>query len=99
MFQKCLDLLNISETHRKFIEPFSVFGFDLFHAGKFEWLLYLNLKINIYIVYLMVNILFNSYVITGSTSSRFGVVVGIPVNFTYKTLDDVEKQNVQVVTG
>ncbi|XP_034826687.1 transmembrane protein 177 [Maniola hyperantus] len=64
MFQKCLDLLNISETHRKLIEPFSVFGFDLFHAG--------------------------------STNSRFGVVVGIPVNFTYKTLDDVGKQNLQV---
>ncbi|CAH2238694.1 jg4368 [Pararge aegeria aegeria] len=64
IYQKCLDLLSISETHRKLIEPFSVFGFDLFHAG--------------------------------STSSRFGALVGIPVNFSYKILEDVEKQNVQV---
>lgn len=46
MFQKCLDLLNISETHRKLIEPFSVFGFDLFHAGKFELLLHLHNLLN-----------------------------------------------------
>lgn len=45
----------------------------------------------------MVITLFNSFVITGSTNSRFGVVVGIPVNFTYKTLDDVGKQNLQVL--
>lgn len=44
------------------------------------------------------NTLFNSFVITGSTNSRFGVVVGIPVNFRYKTLDDVGELNVQVVT-
>lgn len=46
MFQKCLDLLNISETHRKLIEPFSVFGFDLFHAGKFELLSHLHNLLN-----------------------------------------------------
>ncbi|XP_023943977.1 transmembrane protein 177 isoform X2 [Bicyclus anynana] len=63
-YQKCMDLLKLPETHRKLIEPFSVFGFDLFHAG--------------------------------STSSRFGALVGIPVNFTYKNLEDIEKQNIQV---
>ncbi|CAH2108293.1 unnamed protein product [Euphydryas editha] len=63
-YEKCLDLLKVSQVHRKLIEPFSVFGYDLFHAG--------------------------------STSSKFGAIVGIPVNFTYKSLDDVEKQNVQV---
>lgn len=32
-YQKCLDLLNVSEAHRKLVQPFSAFGFDLFHAG------------------------------------------------------------------
>ncbi|CAG9785693.1 unnamed protein product [Diatraea saccharalis] len=32
----------------------------------------------------------------GSTNSRFGAVIGIPVNFTYKTLQDLEKDNIQV---
>ncbi|OWR53330.1 hypothetical protein KGM_208573 [Danaus plexippus plexippus] len=61
---KCMDLLNLSDTHRKLVKPFSVFGYDLFHAG--------------------------------STSSKYGVLIGIPVNFTYKSLEDVEKQDVQV---
>ncbi|VVD04591.1 unnamed protein product [Leptidea sinapis] len=62
--QKCLDTLKISDVHRKLIKPFSVFGFDLFHAG--------------------------------STSTKFGSLVGIPTSFTYKTLDDVEKDGIQV---
>lgn len=33
-YKKCLDILNISEIHRKLIKPFTVFGFDLFHAGE-----------------------------------------------------------------
>ncbi|CAK1540517.1 unnamed protein product [Leptosia nina] len=63
-YQKCLNTLNFSEVHRKLIKPFTVFGFDLFHAG--------------------------------STSSRFGVLVGIPVNFNYQSLDDVANDNIQV---
>lgn len=34
-YSKCLDILNISDIQRKLIVPFSVFGYDLFHAGKF----------------------------------------------------------------
>lgn len=63
-YEKCLDILKVSQVHRKLIEPFTVFGYDLFHAG--------------------------------STSSKFGALVGIPINFTYQSLDDIEKQNVQV---
>ncbi|KAJ0175565.1 hypothetical protein K1T71_008724 [Dendrolimus kikuchii] len=63
-YKKCLDLLNLSEVHRRLIVPFSVFGYDLFHAG--------------------------------STNSKFGVIVGIPVNFTYKNIDDMKKDNIQV---
>ncbi|XP_047530334.1 transmembrane protein 177 [Vanessa atalanta] len=63
-YEKCLDILEISEVHRKLFQPFCVFGYDLFHAG--------------------------------STSSRFGALVGIPINFTYKSLNDVEQQNIQV---
>ncbi|CAK1601013.1 unnamed protein product [Parnassius mnemosyne] len=63
-YERCLDLLKLTDVHRKIIQPFSVYGFDLFHAG--------------------------------STNSKFGVVIGIPVNFTYKTLDDIEKDNIQV---
>lgn len=33
-YKKCLDLLNLPEVHRKLISPFSVFGYDLFHAGE-----------------------------------------------------------------
>ncbi|XP_045533538.1 transmembrane protein 177 [Pieris brassicae] len=63
-YQRCLDILNVPEVQRKLFKPFTVFGFDLFHAG--------------------------------STGSRFGVLIGIPVNFNYNNLDDVAKDNVQV---
>lgn len=63
-YEKCLKLLDLSEVHRKVMSPFSVFGYDLFHAG--------------------------------TTSSKFGVIVGIPVNFTYKSLDDLKNDNIQV---
>lgn len=33
-YNKCLDILQFTEVHRKMISPFSVFGYDLFHAGK-----------------------------------------------------------------
>ena len=33
-YSKCLDILNISDVQRKLVVPFSVFGYDLFHAGK-----------------------------------------------------------------
>ncbi|KAL4715368.1 hypothetical protein ACJJTC_015139 [Scirpophaga incertulas] len=62
--QSCFDLLSLSDVHRNLISPFSVTGFDLFHAG--------------------------------STCSKFGVAVGIPVNFTYKTLEDVAKDKILV---
>lgn len=64
LHQKCLDVLNISNVHRKLISPFSVYGYDLFHAG--------------------------------CSSSKFGMLVGIPVNFSYKTEEDVKKDNIQV---
>ncbi|KAF9809758.1 hypothetical protein SFRURICE_000239 [Spodoptera frugiperda] len=63
-YSKCLDILNISDIQRKLIVPFSVFGYDLFHAG--------------------------------SMNSRFGVAIGIPVNFRYKTLADLEADDIQV---
>ncbi|XP_026752164.1 transmembrane protein 177 [Galleria mellonella] len=63
-YQKCLDILKVPEVHRKFVSPFSVFGYDLFHAG--------------------------------STSSKFGGAVGIPVNFSYKSLNDLENHDIQV---
>ncbi|KAJ8730786.1 hypothetical protein PYW08_002199 [Mythimna loreyi] len=63
-YSKCLDILNISDVQRKLIVPFSVFGYDLFHAG--------------------------------SINSRFGVVVGIPVNFKYRSLADLEADDIQV---
>ncbi|XP_053612301.1 transmembrane protein 177 [Plodia interpunctella] len=63
-YEKCLALLNVSDVHKKLISPFSVFGYDLFHAG--------------------------------STSSKFGVAVGIPVNFTYKSVSDLENHDIRV---
>lgn len=33
-YEKCLDLLKINTVQRKLIEPFRVYGYDLFHAGK-----------------------------------------------------------------
>ncbi|XP_075974301.1 transmembrane protein 177 [Anticarsia gemmatalis] len=63
-FSRCLDLLNIAAVQRKLVAPFSVFGYDLFHAG--------------------------------SINTRFGVVIGVPVNFTYKNLDDLEKDGIMV---
>lgn len=32
--ESCLNLLNLTNVHRKLISPFSVYGYDLFHAGK-----------------------------------------------------------------
>ncbi|XP_060803909.1 transmembrane protein 177 [Amyelois transitella] len=63
-YKQCLDILNVSEIHRKLISPFSVFGYDLFHAG--------------------------------STTSKYGVAVGIPVNFTYKSMDDLKDHDIRV---
>ncbi|KAM3964170.1 transmembrane protein 177 [Aphomia sociella] len=63
-YQRCLDILKVTDVHRKLVSPFSVFGYDLFHAG--------------------------------STSSKFGGAVGIPVNFSYKSINDLENHNVQV---
>lgn len=34
--------------------------------------------------------------IAGSVNSKFGVAVGIPVNFTYKSFEDIEKDGIQV---
>ncbi|XP_072938524.1 transmembrane protein 177 [Epargyreus clarus] len=62
--KKCLDILKMPDVHRKLIQPFSIFGYDLFHAG--------------------------------STSSKYGAIIGIPVNFTYKSFEDIEKDNIQV---
>ncbi|XP_063822565.1 transmembrane protein 177 [Ostrinia nubilalis] len=62
--KSCLDILKVPEVHRKLITPFSVFGYDLFHAG--------------------------------STNSKYGVAIGIPVNFSYKSLEDIEKDSIQV---
>ncbi|KAI8422270.1 hypothetical protein MSG28_006157 [Choristoneura fumiferana] len=63
-YKKCLDILNISDVHRKLVSPFTVFGFDLFHAG--------------------------------SCNSKYGVAVGIPVNFTYKSVSDLENMDIKV---
>ncbi|CAH2991227.1 unnamed protein product [Chilo suppressalis] len=63
-YQSCLDKLKLAEVHRKLISPFSVYGYDLFHAG--------------------------------SLNSRFGAAIGIPVNFTYKSIEDLEKDQIQV---
>lgn len=62
--EKCMDILNLTDTHRRLISPFSVFGYDMFHAG--------------------------------SVNSKFGSAIGIPINFTYKSLEDLEKDNIQV---
>ncbi|XP_063534219.1 transmembrane protein 177 [Cydia strobilella] len=63
-YKTCLDILKLSDVHRKLVSPFTVFGFDLFHAG--------------------------------STSSKYGVAVGIPVNFTYKSVADIENADIKV---
>ncbi|XP_068632770.1 transmembrane protein 177 [Battus philenor] len=63
-YERCLDILKLNDVHRKLIQPFSVYGYDLFHAG--------------------------------STSSKFGAAIGVPVNFTYKSLQDIEKDDIQV---
>ncbi|KAL0880884.1 hypothetical protein ABMA27_002065 [Loxostege sticticalis] len=63
-YKSCLEILKLPEIHRKLISPFSVYGYDLFHAG--------------------------------SVNSKFGVAVGIPVNFTYKSFEDIEKDGIQV---
>ncbi|XP_004925524.1 transmembrane protein 177 isoform X1 [Bombyx mori] len=63
-YEKCLDILKMSDIHRKVISPFSAYGYDLFHAG--------------------------------TTCSRFGVAVGIPINFTYKSIEDLKNSPIQV---
>ncbi|XP_026315529.1 transmembrane protein 177 isoform X2 [Hyposmocoma kahamanoa] len=64
--EQCLDILKLPDVHRRLITPFSVYGYDLFHAG--------------------------------SSKSKFGVAVGIPVNFTYKSIADIlnDNNNIQV---
>lgn len=63
-YKTCLDVLKLSDVHRKLVSPFTVFGFDLFHAG--------------------------------SSSSKYGVAVGIPVNYTYKSVADIENADIKV---
>ncbi|XP_063620965.1 transmembrane protein 177 [Cydia splendana] len=63
-YKTCLDILKLADVHRKLVSPFTVFGFDLFHAG--------------------------------SSSSKYGVAVGIPVNFTYKSVADLENADIKV---
>lgn len=95
-YEKCLDILKVSQVHRKLIEPFTVFGYDLFHAGKSnttQCIIQVYLYNYVIRVYELIKI---PTIITGSTSSKFGALVGIPINFTYQSLDDIEKQNVQV---
>ncbi|XP_077286338.1 transmembrane protein 177 [Arctopsyche grandis] len=65
-FNKCLDILNLKEVSRRLQKPFTVFGFDVFHAG-------------------------NAY-------TRQGAIIGIPINYRYKSESDIEKEDIQIST-
>lgn len=56
--EEVINDLNISPREQKFIKPFIVYGFNMFHAG--------------------------------STMFKQGAIIGIPINFTYKTVADIE---------
>ncbi|KAI4469906.1 hypothetical protein MML48_1g14533 [Holotrichia oblita] len=63
-FAKTIGLVGIGEDELKLFKPFTVFGFDPFHAGT-------------------------SY-------SRFGSIIGIPINFTYKDTDSIDKSMIKL---
>ncbi|KAK7862946.1 hypothetical protein R5R35_004901 [Gryllus longicercus] len=59
-----MDDMQINQEDRDLIQPFTVYGFDMFHAG--------------------------------STYTKFGAIVGIPSNFYYSKVEDVDIQNITV---
>jgi len=64
-FKKALDLADVPQDERILYKPFSVYGFDIFHAG-------------------------NAF-------SKFGCSIGLPVNFSYKDVDSIDKQNIKIL--
>ncbi|KRT81873.1 hypothetical protein AMK59_5928 [Oryctes borbonicus] len=63
-FDKAITLVGIGKEERKMFQPFTVFGFDTFHAGL--------------------------------SFSKFGSIIGIPINFTYKDIDSIDKTLIKV---
>ncbi|XP_055609016.1 transmembrane protein 177 [Uranotaenia lowii] len=61
-FERAVNLLNLSDFERKFVNPFMVSGFDVCNAGTLK--------------------------------SRNGGLVGIPVNFEYDHVNDIDKKDV-----
>ncbi|GLH05077.1 Uncharacterized protein GBIM_10699 [Gryllus bimaculatus] len=59
-----MDDMQINQEDRDLLQPFTVYGFDMFHAG--------------------------------STYTKFGAIVGIPSNFYYSKVEDVDIQNITV---
>lgn len=43
-----------------------------------------------------INTICENIYFSGSTNSRFGAAVGIPVNFTYKSLEDIKRDEILV---
>lgn len=59
-----LNILQIGEDEKSLFKPFTVLGFDMFHAGT-------------------------SY-------SKFGAIIGLPINFTYEDVDKIDKKQIKV---
>lgn len=93
--------------HTIFLEKYKEFVYNYKNGQKVELSAELEKKFNECIDILKFSDLQKKYIKpfpvfgldlfhAGSTSSRFGAVVGIPVNFTYKSLEDIDKENLQV---
>lgn len=63
-FNIAADYLKVVDFDKKFLKPFMVSGFDLYHIG--------------------------------STKFRFGSLVGIPINYTYSSSEDIDKADMIV---
>lgn len=63
-WNQVLEDLSLPLYEKKYLEPFTVFGFNLFRAG--------------------------------SVNSRWGAIIGIPINFTYRSTKTVDPSPIQV---
>lgn len=64
LFNKVIDDLSLDKYKRIGIQPFMIFGYDVWHAGFL--------------------------------SSRFGALIGLPINFTYTDKDSINKESILI---
>lgn len=64
LWKEAITDLNLPEHESRYLEPFTVFGFELFHAGTIR--------------------------------SKYGAIIGIPINFTYESVTAVDPSPIMV---